>query len=222
MTTKLYLIRHCEAMGNVQRLFQGTTDLDISENGEKQLEYLKARFANIEIDAVYSSPLMRAVKTAHSVADQKGLEVITRKGLCELDGGVVEGKPFAESFQKYPHLADEWDNHPQDFHPQDGESMRHAYDRIWEAVLEIVKENKGKKIAAATHGGISRCLLCRLIYGNIDRLKDVSWCENTAVSLIEFDSELNPTLVFMNDHSHVPDELMPKRNRLSAFAGVKQ
>ena len=45
--TNIYMVRHCEAMGNVKRLFQGSTDLDISETGEKQLEYLNRRFEEI-------------------------------------------------------------------------------------------------------------------------------------------------------------------------------
>lgn len=222
MTTKIYLIRHCEALGNVRRIFQGTTDLDISELGAKQLQYLSERFKNIEVDKVYSSPLIRAMKTAHAVADEKGLPVTSHSGLAELDGGIVEGKPFVESFNSIPGLADAWDNRPQDFHPSGGESMRHAYERIWETVLEIVGTGKGKSIAAATHGGVSRCLFCRLLYNDINRLKDVPWCENTAVSLIEFDENLTPKLIYMNDHSHVPDELMPKRNRLSSFAAGKK
>ncbi len=222
MTTKLYMVRHCEAMGNLQRLFQGTSNFDISENGARQLEFLSERFSEIPLDRVYSSPLLRAYKTAQAVVGSRDLEIITHDGLCELDGGIVEGKPFAESFKSIPGLADAWDNHPQDFHPEGGESMRHAYDRIWNAVLEIVKANKGKSIAAATHGGVTRCLLCRIIYGNIDKLKEVGWCENTAISLIEFDDDLNPTLIYKNDHSHVPDEFMPKRNRLSSFAGGKK
>ena len=40
--TKIYIVRHCEAIGNVKRIFQGSTDLDISETGAKQLEYLKS------------------------------------------------------------------------------------------------------------------------------------------------------------------------------------
>ena len=42
--TYIYLVRHCEAMGNHKRLFQGSTDCDISEIGAKQLQYLKERF----------------------------------------------------------------------------------------------------------------------------------------------------------------------------------
>ena len=62
--TKIYVVRHCEALGNVMRIFQGSTDLDISELGAKQLEFLRKRFKNIELDRVISSPLLRARKTA--------------------------------------------------------------------------------------------------------------------------------------------------------------
>ena len=51
--TKVYMIRHCEAMGNVARVFQGTSDFDISETGAIQLEYLKERFKDIHIDKIY-------------------------------------------------------------------------------------------------------------------------------------------------------------------------
>lgn len=215
--TRLYLIRHCEAQGNAKRLFQGSTDLDISEMGAKQLEFLRERFRNIELDGVYSSPLIRAQKTALAVASDKGLTVQLCAGLTELDGGIVEGKPFAETFAAYPELADQWDNHPQDFAPEGGETMRHAYERIWETVQRLVRENPGKTIAAATHGGVTRCLVCRLTAGTIERLAETPWSENTAVALIEFDDAFTPRLQYFNDHSHVPDEYLPKRNRLASF-----
>lgn len=221
--TRLYLIRHCEALGNVKRIFQGSTDLDISETGAKQLECLKKRFLDTEIDAVFSSPLLRARKTAHAVADQKGLPVIPIDGLAEIHGGIVEGKPFAETFGAMPELADAWDNRPEDFAPEGGEPMRAAYERIWNTVLDIARKNEGKSIAVATHGGVLRCLNCRLLHGDISNLKDTPWCDNTAVNLIEFDGGLNPQVVYINDISHLPKELIIKRNRLSSFMkGEKQ
>ncbi len=219
--TCIYLIRHCEAEGNKKRLFQGSTDCDISETGAIQLEYLNKRFKNIHLDAVYSSPLRRAMKTAHAVADDKGLKVIPRVDLTELHGGIVEGRPFAEAFNEIEGLADTWNNHPQDFHPQDGESMRNAYERIWLEIRALAEENKGKSIAVATHGGVTRCLLCRLLYNNINRLKDVPWCENTAVTLLHVDDNLNFTVKSINDHTHVPPQFMPKRSRIIEKAEVK-
>ena len=215
--TRMYVIRHCEAMGNQKRLFQGSTDCDISEIGAKQLEFLKERFASIHLDRVYSSPLIRAQKTAHAIADEKGIPVEVRENLKEIDGGIVEGKPFLETFNAIPGLADTWDNHPQDFAPEGGEPMRHAYERIWTEVQELIAQSGGKTIAVTSHGGIIRNLICRLMYGTIERLKDVPWSENTAVTLIEFDDAMNFKICFSNDHYHVPEEYMPKRTRLSSF-----
>ena len=45
--TYIYLVRHCEAMGNHKRLFQGSTDCDVSEIGTIQLKYLKENSKNI-------------------------------------------------------------------------------------------------------------------------------------------------------------------------------
>ena len=217
--TEIYMVRHCEAMGNVKRLFQGTSDFDISETGEKQLEYLTNRFKDIKLDKVYTSPLIRARKTALAVIGDRDLKPIDEKGLIELDGGIVEGKPFIETFNSIPGLADTWDNHPEDFAPEGGEKMRDAYERIWNTVKKIAAENKGKAVACTTHGGVTRCLLCRLLKGDIKKLSEMPGCETTAVTLIRFDDSLNPEVVFYNDTTHLPEELIPKRSRLSSFMG---
>lgn len=211
------MVRHCEAQGNVQRLFQGSSNFDISEMGAKQLEYLKKRFKAIPLDAVYTSPLLRAKKTALAVIGDRTIEPIICDGLKELDGGIVEGKPFAETFNAIPGLADTWDNHPEDFHPEGGEAMRNAYERIWNTVKKIAADNAGKTVACTTHGGVMRCLNCRLLLGDITKLKDMKWSENTAVTLLRFNGCEKPQVVFYNDVSHLPSELLPVRSRLSSF-----
>lgn len=218
--TNIYLIRHCEAMGNKMRLFQGSTNCDISDTGAKQLEFLGERFKNIKLDAVYSSPLIRTQKTAHAVADNHNLPVIIRENLVELHGGVVEGRPFQEAFNSIEGLADTWNNHPQDFAPQGGEAMRDAYVRIYDEILSLAQLNRQKTIAAATHGGVLRCLMCRVLYNDINRLKDVPWCENTAVTLLSIDDDNKISVNFFNDYSHVPSEYMPKRSRIVSKAEV--
>lgn len=217
--TRIYMVRHCEAMGNVMRLFQGSSDFDISELGAKQLTYLTERFKDVKIDKVYTSPLVRARKTALAVIGDKDLGPIPERGLIELHGGIVEGKPFRETFKSIPGLADAWDNHPEDFAPDGGEKMRDAYERIWQTVRKIAAENFGKTVVCSTHGGVTRCLFCRLLKGDIKDLKDMPWSENTAVSLIEFDDKLNANVVFYNDVSHLPEGFIPVRSRLSSFMG---
>lgn len=205
--TRIYFLRHCEAEGNVQKIFQGTTDTDISARGKEQLKYLTNRFRDIKIDKAYSSPLIRAKKTAFAAIEGKNMGVVERPRLCELHGGIVEGKPFRETFDANPKLKEVWDNHPQDFAPEGGEAMRDAYERIWNETIALARENEGKTIIASTHGGLMRLLHCRLFYHTIDRLVEVPWSENTAVTLVEFDNALTPTVVFFNDVSHLDDSL---------------
>lgn len=216
--TKLYIIRHCEALGNLHHLLQGATDLDITETGAKQLEFLGKRFKDIPLDRIYASPLLRTRKTAQAVADPKGMEFEVCEGLREINCGIYDGKPFAEIYRMDPDFEEMWANHPQDADIEGGEPMLVSYERIWQTVLSLVRENKGKTIAAATHGGVTRLLLCRLMFGDIERLKDAGWTDNTAVTLIEFDDELNPNIVFKNDASHVPEEYMPQASKISNFS----
>ncbi len=212
--TKIYFVRHCEAMGNVKRIFQGSTNLDISETGAKQLVYLQKRFADIKLDRIYSSPLLRAVKTACAVKGEKDVEIEICNGLKELHGGMVEGRPFGEIFAALPNLAEAWEFHPEDFAPVNGEPMRDAYERIWNTLQEIVALNEGKTVACVTHGGVTRCLLCRLLKNDIHELKNIPWSDNTAVSLIEVDYNGNYSVSFCNDSTHLPSELIPKRSRV--------
>ena len=57
--TKLYLIRHAEAEGNVFRRMHGQYNSSITPNGMRQIEALQKRFENVPVDAVYASDLIR-------------------------------------------------------------------------------------------------------------------------------------------------------------------
>jgi probable phosphoglycerate mutase len=73
--TRIYLIRHAEAEGNIYRRAQGQYDSLVTTNGYLQLEALRARFHGEKIDAVYSSDLFRARETARVLAAPRGLSV---------------------------------------------------------------------------------------------------------------------------------------------------
>ena len=89
--TTIYLVRHCETKGNRQRLFQGHIDMDISEAGVQQLARLAERFRTVPLDAVYSSPLLRAMRTAQAVNRYHDLPIHQDARLIEINGGSWEG-----------------------------------------------------------------------------------------------------------------------------------
>lgn len=204
MVTRVYLVRHCEAQGNIQRVFNGVTDCDISENGNSQLKFLAERFKNLKVDAVYSSPLIRTVKTAQACNYYHSLPIILDENLIEINGGGLEGIKFSDFPIKYPVESTLWNLEPWNFNIENGESMKSVYERIFNAVTDIVKKNYNKNICVVSHGCAIRNLICRCKGYPIERLNEVEWCDNTAVTVIDFDENLQPVVISENDASHLP------------------
>lgn len=205
MVTTVYLVRHCEARGNIDREFHGSFDSDISENGKEQLRRLSKRFRDIPLDAVYSSPLKRAHLTAQAINEHHNLPVLFDKRLEELRGGLWEGNLWAELPKLFPESSEAWGSRPHEFEAPEGETMRQLYDRMREAILDIVAANEGKTVAVASHGTAIRNALCWALTGDIARLADIPWCDNTAVSELVFENGVL-TVKNYNDSSHLDSE----------------
>ncbi len=206
----IYLIRHCEAEGNVAKIFQGTTDCDISNFGAKQLQFLGKRFKDILLHKVISSPLTRAYKTALAVVGEKNVPIIKDPLLTEMHGGVIEGKPFAETFDKDSKLKYIWLNEPHNFSAENGESMREVYERAKKALDKFAKcsDNEDKNIVLSSHGAIIKNMLCYVLYNDVERLIDIPWANNTSVSLITYNNG-KYEIEYLNDISHLPNEFTP-------------
>ena len=94
--TRIYLIRHAEAEGNLYRLAHGHYDSLITERGYQQIAALRERFADIPIDAVYASDLFRTRTTARAIYEPKGLPLHTTPAFREVGMGVWEGRTWQE------------------------------------------------------------------------------------------------------------------------------
>lgn len=204
--TRIYLVRHAEAQGNILRIFQGKIDADVSENGLRQLEQLKNRFKDISFDAVYSSPLIRAYKTAQAANYYHNLPVITLSGLEEINGGHWEGEKWDDIPELFPDENKAWVDEPWNFEPVCGESMHCVYDRIWNTILKIAKENPDRTVLVTSHGCVIRNFICRAKGLPVERLREIEWFENTSISTIDFDDNLNAEVISLNDASHLDDE----------------
>ena len=211
--TKVYIVRHCETDGNALKIFQGHTDMDINELGSKQLVALENKFKKINLDAVYTSPLMRAQKTAKAVLGEKKIPLITDDGLIEINGGVYEGRTYQELRETYEEFGEMWQFSPWKFAPENGETMPQAYERIWNTVSRIVKENKDKSIAIISHGFVIRSLFCKIMKDDPEKFCEIPFGTNTSVSLLEFENKI-PTITYLNDASHLTEELVNKKAKV--------
>jgi broad specificity phosphatase PhoE len=87
----LYIIRHGKTEQNAKMLMQGRSDHPLNETGFEQAREAAGRFADmgVSIDKVYSSPLVRALQTAETIAP--GAETVIDERLIEMDYGPYEG-----------------------------------------------------------------------------------------------------------------------------------
>ncbi|HWH04956.1 MAG TPA: histidine phosphatase family protein, partial [Gaiellaceae bacterium] len=106
--TTIVLARHGETDWNREQRFQGHADRPLNELGREQARELAERLRNDRIDAVYSSPLVRALETAETVAAALGLPVETREALREVDVGSWEGLSRDEIEERHPEDFARW------------------------------------------------------------------------------------------------------------------
>lgn len=202
MKTTLYFFRHAEATGNQRHTFQGSSDCDISERGQRQLEYLAEYCKTLPLEALYSSPLLRTRKTAEAVNRYHGLPIILRSGLREIDCGDWEGRPWSELEQDPDYRV--WCDHLPSFRAPNGDSMREVYDRMAKEVDAIARENPGKTVGVVSHGCALKNYLCYAAGIGFDRLMEIPWLENTAICQVDYDAEFHPHIITVNQVEHLP------------------
>ncbi|HDZ62136.1 MAG TPA: alpha-ribazole phosphatase [Nitrospirae bacterium] len=171
MHKKLYLIRHGETEGADAKRYKGHIDVPLSDNGIKQMERLSKYIHQLiahssqstKLNAVYTSDLSRAVKSAEIIARPHGLEPVVMKDLKERNFGLWEGMSFDEIKEKYPDEFQAWADNPVKFSPINGENTIEVRDRAVRAIDKIFADDKAQKIAIVCHGGISRVILCHFL-----------------------------------------------------------
>ena len=212
MVTKIYLVRHAEAEGNVKEFFQGNIDTPLTEKGEQQLECLAERFRPVHLDAMYASPFQRAMLTAEAVDRYHDLPIEPEYALREINGGEWEGRFWKDLPALYPDAYRLWTTDMPAFCAPNGDAMTDVYNRMQNVLTEIAKAHFGETVAVVSHGCALRNFLAYVESGTINGLADVGWSDNTAVSLVEYDGESDAwKLVYKNDSAHLTPELSTLR-----------
>ncbi len=202
--TNIYLIRHAEAEGNVFRRLQGQYDSFITPNGRKQIAALQKRFANIEVDAVFSSDLTRTRCTAGAIYIPKKLPLQTDRRFRELSVGVWENLPFGYLDHTDPECNRDFSHRPETWHVENSERFEEYTERFLSAMGEVAEAHDGKTVVIVSHGMVLRGILQKLFYPN-DR-NAVAHCENTAVTHLTYENGAYK-LEYLNDASHIAPEI---------------
>ena len=204
--TRVYLIRHCEAEGNLYRRAQGVCDGRITAKGEKQIDALAERFRGERVDALYSSDLSRTLRTAEAITRSHDVPVVKDVRLREVDLGVWENVPFGDLQRDEPEQLYNFNHDPERWSVPGSERVVHARERMWEAVRDYAARHPGGTVVCVSHGVAIRALLAYLLDIPSGEIRRLPHGDNTAVSLLEIEDG-KARVVYVNDSSHLPREL---------------
>lgn len=185
--TELYIVRHGQTDSNIRSTYLGHTDIELNNVGKSQAQKLADKLQGVKFDALYTSPLTRAVQTAEEIIKkQSGLFMTMNYGLIERDYGVWDNLTFEEIMNRDSEKCREWLDNWVDFEIPEGESAVQVQERVSMTTDKIISQNLGNKVLIVSHLGVIRHMLSHLLGMSVAD----SWkftADNCSVSTIRID-----------------------------------
>jgi 2,3-bisphosphoglycerate-dependent phosphoglycerate mutase len=212
----IFFIRHGESTANVLRIFDNSTgDYPLSDKGIQQAEITAAWFAKNSIQAIYSSPVPRALETARIISLKIKKTVTIQQELKEFRIGTLEGQPQSgPALETYFHVLQEWRNgHPQIAFPG-GETYTELILRFKAAIKKIIADNPKGNTLVVSHCGLiifGIKALCpqadwETVWGTINK-----FCSITHVEFRDSPNSMTGKLIRWANTDHLPDDLIDLR-----------
>jgi broad specificity phosphatase PhoE len=170
-------------------------EVPLDANGETQAAGLAHRLKNIELAAVFSSPILRALQTAEKIGRERDVPVIIEAALREFEVGNWDGRKFSELD------ADEswkWFNRFRSgTRPPGGEMMIEVQARVVAFLERVSREYRHRNIAIVSHADVIRSAISQYLGVPLDlsfRMK----IEPASISVLHI-SECGAELTALND-----------------------
>ncbi|GLX03101.1 histidine phosphatase family protein [Microbispora sp. NBRC 16548] len=157
MSRRVVCLRHGQTLWNVEKRFQGHTDIALDETGMAQAARAASLLAALRPTMLVASDLRRAYDTASALGRLTGLDVAVDKDLRERGGGEWEGLTRDEIRAGWPVEYEAWE-------APGGEDVAHVADRVADAVGRWASRlAEDGLLVVASHGAALRLGICRLL-----------------------------------------------------------
>ena len=187
MKTRLFIVRHTETIGNVEKRLTGRQDYEITEKGKMLIQKLTRELESIKFDKIYSSTSGRAIKTVERIAQKQNLKIEKSSELCEMYFGKYDGWKWEDVNKIQPEIKQTQNEINEIVGIPRQESMEETANRIYNYILKILKENEGKTILVSSHGVAIEAFL-RKIENIKFRYERERFCQyNVAINELEFE-----------------------------------
>jgi len=181
----LFLMRHGETAWNNQKRVMGRLDVPLNREGTAQTKRVAKLLPDLEIHAIYSSPLKRALDTALILAGSQNLTVETDANLTEVAFGRWEGYRFEELIKDKAYHR--FLRNPLTAAVPGGETIPGVQQRGLKALRRATRECPNSRLLFVSHGDVIRAILChylKLPLGEFRRLR----IDNGSLSAVEIDA----------------------------------
>jgi len=208
--TKIIFVRHGESEKNILHVHSSALDKHpLTKTGEKQVQDLAKALSGEPIDAIISSPILRARSTAEAAAKKLGLKIRLDDRLLEDKNGVWEEKSQADqdkdkSFREY--LSSPLEKRFE-YKLGNGESAAEVCNRVEDFIKSLAKDFAGQTIVVVSHGIVSAAFDYILNKGSLEKFYYL--CDYTPFATPQF-YYLNEDGSGFDLHKHYIDRLTLK------------
>lgn len=187
----VYLVRHGATEHNLAeppRLQGRKLNAPLAPLGRWQAERTAQLLAQTPLQAVYTSPLLRARQTAERIALPHQVPVYEVEGFTEIDVGRWEGMDWASIRQQDPQWCELFEADAGQHGYPEGENFQQVQQRAVAALQQILPQHMGQAIAVAAHNVVNRCLLAHILGIPLAQYRRITQ-DNCGVSILRFQGE---------------------------------
>lgn len=160
---KLYIARHGETDWNLEKRIQGSTDIELNQNGISQAVKLgnSLKEGNAKISKIYTSTQKRAVLTGEKVSEILNVPMEIIPEIQEMNLGKWEGCTWKQVAEMFSDEYQTWYSSRRYTRTPEGESYQDVAVRVFAKLDDIIKQNSGD-VLIITHGAIVLTILAIL------------------------------------------------------------
>jgi len=200
--TGIILIRHGETEWNKEEIFRGRSDIPLNKNGLAQAAAMADSLKDLELKAVYCSPLSRARQTAEALCRGRNLKPQNREAFIDLSFGPWEGKSYKELARLQPEQIRLWQEQPHRHGLPGVEPLNDALERSFPEMEALAEANLGGNIAIVSH----RVILKLLLLAAMNLGSESFWMikqDPCCINMLEYHREKGFIIARINESCHL-------------------
>jgi alpha-ribazole phosphatase len=195
---ELIFVRHGQTNMNTKGTYSGWSDSELTEKGIEQAYEAKQKLSDLKVDAIYSSPLKRALRTAEIINENFNKEIIIDGDLREHSFGEWEDLTYDEICAKFPEDAAEWQKDPINYCIKGGESTAQFYNRVSKFFDNFIEKKGEGTYLITAHLGTIMIAISHLLELGIEHMYRFR-VDNCSITRILINNEGYAYLTHMNN-----------------------